>query len=81
MAANFIEQEELFQGNEQEQVQDVATPPVDSTKVDNVETPEPPKVEDDVPEKYKGKSPAEIIKMHQEAEKLIGRQEIGRAHV
>ena len=74
MAANFIEQEELFQGNEQEQVQDVATPPVDSTKVDNVETQEPPKVEDDVPEKYKGKSPAEIIKMHQEPEKLIGRQ-------
>jgi hypothetical protein len=74
MAANFIEQEELFQSNEQDEVQDVATPPADSTQVDNVEKSEPPKVEDDIPEKYKGKSPAEIIKMHQEAEKLIGRQ-------
>jgi hypothetical protein len=31
-------------------------------------------VEDNIPEKYKGKSFDEIIKMHQEAEKLIGRQ-------
>jgi hypothetical protein len=30
--------------------------------------------EDAVPEKYKGKSLDEIVKMHQEAEKLIGRQ-------
>jgi hypothetical protein len=34
-------------------------------------TPEP---EDDLPEKYKGKSTAEIVRMHQEAEKLLGRQ-------
>jgi hypothetical protein len=33
-----------------------------------------PESEDDVPEKYRGKSPAEIAKMHQEAEKLLGRQ-------
>lgn len=36
-----------------------------------------PKVEDsveDLPEKYKGKSMKDIIAMHQEAEKLIGRQ-------
>lgn len=30
--------------------------------------------EDDTPEKYKGKSPKDIIRMHQEAEKLLGRQ-------
>ena len=30
--------------------------------------------EDDLPEKYKGKSAAEIAKMHQEAEKALGRQ-------
>jgi len=30
--------------------------------------------EDDLPEKYRGKSAKEIIAMHQEAEKLIGRQ-------
>ena len=31
-------------------------------------------VEDDLPEKYRGKTPKEIIAMHQEAEKLIGKQ-------
>jgi hypothetical protein len=36
------------------------------------ETPQP--AEDEVPEKYKGKSTAEIVRMHQEAEKLLGRQ-------
>ena len=36
-------------------------------------TPEPV-VEDDIPEKYKGKSTAEIVRMHQEAEKLLGKQ-------
>jgi hypothetical protein len=40
----------------------------------------PPKIEEDhasedtIPEKYKGKSSQEIIRMHQEAEKLIGKQ-------
>lgn len=32
-----------------------------------------PEQDDDLPDKYKGKSPKEIAKMHQEAEKLIGR--------
>lgn len=35
---------------------------------------EQPKVEDELPEKYKGKSVSDIVKMHQEAEKLIGKQ-------
>ena len=30
--------------------------------------------EDDIPDKYKGKSTAEIVRMHQEAEKLLGKQ-------
>lgn len=30
--------------------------------------------EDDLPEKYRGKTPAEIARMHQEAEKMLGRQ-------
>jgi hypothetical protein len=30
--------------------------------------------EDDIPDKYRGKTAAEIAKMHEEAEKLIGRQ-------
>lgn len=74
MAANFIEQDELFDGNEQEVVQEIA-PEVDSTAVEQPQveaTPEP--VEEELPEKYKGKTAAEIAKMHQEAEKLIGRQ-------
>ena len=44
--------------------------------VEQILTPEP-KVEDSVaavPEKYRGKSVEDIIKMHQEAEKLIGKQ-------
>lgn len=35
---------------------------------------EPEEEDDDLPDKYRGKSPAEIAKMHQEAEKLLGRQ-------
>ena len=30
--------------------------------------------EDEIPDKYRGKSVAEIVRMHQEAEKLLGRQ-------
>ena len=30
--------------------------------------------EEDIPDKYKGKSTADIVRMHQEAEKLLGRQ-------
>ena len=36
------------------------------------ETPE--QTETDIPEKYQGKSTAEIVRMHQEAEKLLGKQ-------
>lgn len=31
-------------------------------------------IDDDLPEKYRGKSPKELIKMHQESEKVIGKQ-------
>lgn len=74
MAANFIEQDELFNGNEQEEVQEIE-PAVDSTQVEQpvAEVKEEPVVEE-LPEKYKGKTAIEIAKMHQEAEKLIGRQ-------
>ena len=42
----------------------------------NVQEPEQQveEVKDDLPEKYKGKSAADIARMHEEAEKLIGRQ-------
>jgi len=75
MAANFIEQEELFNSNEQEEVQDITTPEPDSTTTGQTEEADV-KAEpvEELPEKYKGKSAIEIAKMHQEAEKLIGRQ-------
>jgi hypothetical protein len=72
--ANFIEQEELFESNEQEVVQDVTTPEVSTadTQPEPVAKEEP--AVEELPEKYRGKSAIDIAKMHQEAEKLIGRQ-------
>jgi hypothetical protein len=74
MAANFIQEEELFNGSEQEEVQDITTPVPDSTTVDNTEAVDVSEPVEELPEKYRGKSAIEIAKMHQEAEKLIGRQ-------
>lgn len=47
-----------------------------AAQADNSQEPE-----DDLPEKYRGKTPAELARMHQEAEKLIGRQaqEVGES--
>lgn len=75
MAANFIEQDELFNSNEQEVVEEI-TPQVDSTAVEQPqeEVQSAPEPVEELPEKYKGKSAIEIARMHQEAEKLIGRQ-------
>jgi hypothetical protein len=74
MAANFIQEDELFNGNEQEEVQDVTTPVPDSTGADNTEVVDKSEPVEELPEKYRGKSAIDIAKMHQEAEKLIGRQ-------
>ena len=64
MAANIIEDERLDDDKELDNINDLQT-----------EAPqEPTPAEDDVPEKYKGKSTAEIVRMHQEAEKLLGKQ-------
>lgn len=41
---------------------------------EQVEQQEEPQQEEEVPEKYRGKSTAEIVRMHQEAEKLLGKQ-------
>ena len=35
---------------------------------------EQPSEEDNVPDKYRNKSPAELVQMHQEAERMLGRQ-------
>jgi hypothetical protein len=69
MAATFIQEEELFNGNEQEVVHDVTASDANAQP----ETKQPEPVEE-LPEKYRGKSAADIARMHQEAEKLIGRQ-------
>jgi hypothetical protein len=74
MAANFIQEEELFNGSEEEVVQDITTPVPDSTTVDNTEAVDVKEPVEELPEKYRGKTAIEIAKMHQEAEKLIGRQ-------
>lgn len=73
--ATFIDpQEEELQ--DQEQVNSIPEPTeqtVDNTEeVVNASPPED--VEPEIPNKYKGKTLEEIVKMHQEAEKLIGRQ-------
>ena len=48
---------------------------VDNTEVqESFEETTQAQPEDDLPEKYKGKSAAELARMHQEAEKLLGRQ-------
>jgi predicted RNA-binding protein YlqC (UPF0109 family) len=67
--AEFIDegQEEALQSDEVVQELEQAQEIVPEN---NTEAPE----EDEVPEKYKGKSLKEIARMHQEAEKLIGRQ-------
>lgn len=60
-------QEELAYSNEEQLV--------DPNELENPAVGQPQeKEEDNLPSKYKGKTVDEIIKMHQEAEKLIGRQ-------
>jgi len=71
VAASFTEtQEELFEASDitQQETQQVAEEP----QVETVQEAAPE--EENLPTKYKGKSLDEIIRMHQEAEKLIGRQ-------
>ena len=55
-----------------EQVFDSAD--LETPAIEQEQPQEQPQVEDNLPSKYRGKTVDEIIKMHQEAEKLIGRQ-------
>lgn len=73
MAANFIElQEEEITDFTDPTIQQEQDPSLTEapTKVDTA----PEEAKDEVPEKYRNKSLDEIVRMHQEAEKLIGRQ-------
>lgn len=72
MAANFID----LQQEESTEVFADPTAQQETTSLEPAQAvnSEPEVKEPEVPEKYKGKSLDEIVKMHQEAEKLIGRQ-------
>lgn len=64
------------------QLIDEVTQEVDETQNEEAVLEETPEVaaEDDLPEQYRGKTPAELVKMHQEAESRIGQQgeEVGK---
>ena len=48
---------------------------INNEELEQQEAPEEPtQQEEEIPEKYQGKSVTEIVRMHQEAEKLLGRQ-------
>lgn len=66
--AEFIDNEELQGDFSQVEEQTVA-----ETQQEEITQPEN-ELDIDLPDKYKGKTVAEIARMHQEAEKLIGRQ-------
>jgi len=81
--ANFVQEEsfevdetqeveDLFSGQQEEAQEEIQEEP-QAVEEEQASEPEP-ELEEDLPGKYKGKSLKDIIKMHQEAEKLIGRQ-------
>lgn len=73
MAANFIELQQE-EGNTEELTNLDQTQELDPAPTEPVDNAAPAPQEPEIPEKYRGKSLDEIVKMHQEAEKLIGRQ-------
>lgn len=62
--------------NEEDIIEDTVTEPEaeESAAPAEEEAEQTTEPEADIPEKYRGKSIAEIVHMHQEAEKLVGRQ-------
>jgi len=68
--ATFIDQRDDENINEEEEISSLDEQ--DTSEAEAVA--QPTETEDDIPEKYRGKTQAEIVKMHQEAEKLLGRQ-------
>ena len=58
---------------EEENVDEIETNEVNEIQQEKVEVEQPPE-EPTLPEKYQGKSLEEVVQMHQEAEKLLGRQ-------
>lgn len=67
--AEFVDENELQEGSQEEISQVAEQPQEQPAQETQAQAPE-----ETLPEKYKGKSVEEIVKMHQEAEKMIGRQ-------
>lgn len=65
----------LIERQEEDETEDYATLEQPEEVVEEPEQPEKvTEQEEDIPDKYKNKSIKEIVQMHQEAEKLVGRQ-------
>ena len=72
MAAVILENEEF---NERfDTIDDMATDSQATMEPSQEATPEPAKEPEAVPSKYNGKTLEDVVRMHQEAEKLLGRQ-------
>ena len=75
--ATFIDKHQDEEENTEEEFASLDPDVEDVDPNEVIEEPEeanPEPQEDDLPDKYQGKSPEEIAKMHMEAEKLLGRQ-------
>ena len=59
---------------EEENADQIEQNEVNEIQQEEVEVEQPQPEEPSLPEKYQGKSLEEVVKMHQEAEKLLGRQ-------
>jgi hypothetical protein len=73
--ADIIEQAEL-ENVEQQDLSDLPSDPHEAdqeTITASLESPEEDTLEEEIPDKYRGKSLQEVVGMHQEAEKLIGK--------
>ena len=74
--ATFIERQDKDDKKEDEVISDINETSVDKPleEIEEPTTETEASTEEVIPEKYQGKSTAEIVRMHQEAEKLLGRQ-------
>ena len=71
--ATFID-EDVNNSQETEEFDTLEDEQLETGSNDSQEQPEETEYEEDIPEKYKGKSVKEIVRMHQEAERAIGKQ-------
>lgn len=70
--ATFIDESDEEQTEKQPQEEQAVQETEELEELEQAE--EPVEEDEDLPEKYRGKSKADIVRMHQESEKLVGRQ-------